>query len=82
MKEAGISPFTLGDPLRYLGLWLLMSTCSGWKRDGFWSVKSFDQEANPCPYRLEKFMAKRCFNAITRELMFTNTNPTPYVDKF
>ena len=27
-------------------------------------------------------MSKRCFNAITRELRFTNTNPPPYVDKF
>ena len=38
MKESNISPFTLGDLLRYLGLWLLMSTWSGWKRDDFWSV--------------------------------------------
>ena len=27
-------------------------------------------------------MSKRCFNAITNELRFTNTNPPPYVDKF
>ena len=27
-------------------------------------------------------MSKRRFNAITRELRFTNTNPLPYVDKF
>ena len=58
-----------------------MPPCSGWNREGFWGVTPLDQEANPCPYRLEEFMSKRCFNAITRELSFTNTNPPPYVDK-
>ena len=52
MKEADISPLTDGDILRYLGPWILMSTCSVWKREDFWSVISFDKEANPCPYRL------------------------------
>ena len=82
MKEADIATLTLGNILGYLGLWLLMSTSSGWKRDYFWSVTPFYQEANPRPYRLGKFMFKRRFNAITRELSFTNTNPLPYVDKF
>ena len=34
MKEADIAPLTLGDPLRYLCLWIFMSTCSGCKRGG------------------------------------------------
>ena len=29
VKEADISPFTYGDLLRYLGLWLLISACYG-----------------------------------------------------
>ena len=49
---------------------------------GFWSVTPFDQEAKPRPYRLEEFMFKHRFNAITLELRFTNTKPPPYVDKF
>ena len=52
MKEADIAPLTLGYLLRYLGLWILISTCYGWKREAFWSVTYFDQEANTCPYRL------------------------------
>ena len=52
MKEEDISPLTYGDILRYLGLYLLMSTCSGWKREDFWSVTQFDQEENPCPCHL------------------------------
>ena len=50
MKEADISPLTYGDLLRYLGLWILMYTCSGWKREYFWSFTPFDQEENPCLY--------------------------------
>ena len=82
MKEAYIAPLTLGDLLRYLGLWILMSTCSGWKRDYFWSVTPFDQDGNLCPYRLGEFMSKRRFNAITRELRFNNTNPHPILINF
>ena len=82
MKEAGISPLTLGDILHYSGLLLLMYTCSLWNRDDFWSVTPFDKGVNTRPYHLGEFMSKRQFNAITRELRFTNTNPPPYVDKF
>ena len=82
MTEADIASLTLGYLLRYLGLLLLMYTCSGWKREKFWSVDPFDQEANPRPYRLGEFMPKCQFNDITRELRFNNTNPPPYVDKF
>ena len=42
----------------------------------------FDQEENTCPYRLREFMSKRCFNEITCEFRFNNTNPPPYGDKF
>ena len=82
MKEADIDPLIYGGLIQYLGIWLLMSTCSGWKREDFWSVTPFCQERNSLPYRFGEFMSKRRFNAITSELMFTNTNPPPYVDKF
>ena len=52
MKEADIAPFAYGDPLRYLGLLILMSICSVWKREDFWSVTLFDKYSNPCPYCL------------------------------
>ena len=38
MKEADISTFALEYLLRYLVLWILMSTCYVWKRGFFWSV--------------------------------------------
>ena len=76
-KEADIDPLTYGDLLHYLGLWVFMSTCSVWKREDFWSVTPLDQEANVCPCRLGEFMSSRRFDAINRELRFTNTNPPP-----
>ena len=82
MEEADIAPLTYGYLLRYLGQWILISTCSVWKRKYFWGVTPFDQETNPCPYRLGEFMSKCCFNAITRELRFTKTIPPPYVYTF
>ena len=82
MKEADIYPLAYGDLLQNLGLWLLMSTCSGWKREYFWSVTTFDQEANTRPYRLGEFISKLHFNYINSELNSTNTNPPYYVDKF
>ena len=82
MKEAYISPLKYGYLLRYLGLWILIPTCSGWKREDFWSVNPFYQEANKCPYCLGEFMSKRCFNAISHELTFANTNPHPMLISF
>ena len=82
MKEADIAPLTYGDLLRYLGILLLMSTCFGWNMEGFWCANPFDKEAYPFPYFLWEFISKRRFNAIIREVRFTNTNLPPYVHKF
>ena len=82
MEESDIDLLTYGYLLRYLGLFLLMSTCSGWKREDFWGVTPFDQEANTCAYLLGGFTSKRRFNVITVKRKFTNTNTPPYVDKF
>ena len=48
-KEAEIDPLILGDLLRYLGLWILMYTCYGRKREDFWSATPFDQYENLKP---------------------------------
>ena len=59
MKEADIDPLTYGDLLRYLGLWILMSTCSLWKREDFCSVTHFYQEEIHVPIALGNL----CLNA-------------------
>ena len=82
MKEEDIALLTLGYLLHYLGLWLLMYTCSVWKRDDFRSVTPFYQEANPCPYRLREFISKRRFNAINIELSILTLTPHPMLISF
>jgi len=36
----GATPVTFGKLLRFLGIRLLMSTCSGWKVDVFWGYNA------------------------------------------
>ncbi len=77
-----LSPMTEGEFLQYIGMWLLMSTSSGWTRNDFWSTKEYDAKTNACPFNFTKYMSKKRFDAITRELRFTNVAPPPYRDRF
>ena len=82
MKEADIAPSTLGDILRYLGLWPLMSICSGWRRGICEATPPLIKRQTHAPITSGDSCLNNRFNAITRELRFINTNPPPYVDKF
>ena len=81
MEKDDVQPLSFGELIRYIGLWLLMSTCQGWKRQDFWSQLDFDEEEDPCPYRFGKYMSKRRFDSITKHLTFTNVNPPSYRDR-
>ncbi len=72
--DTGTTPVTFGKLLRFLGIRLLMSTCSGWNVDEFWNYNTVprDQEDDPCPYNFCAFMSKRRFQCINRYLKFTN----------
>ena len=76
-----IAPLTEGEFLRYLGLWLLISTCSGFAHKDFWDIHPHDEKTNPCPYRLGSLMSKKRFDAITRELRFTDCNKPTFLDR-
>ena len=82
LVNASNPPLSFGEMLRYIGLWLLMATCSGWRKEQFWSEEAYDQETNSCPYRFNQYMSKRRFDGITRELRLTNVVPPVFVDKF
>ena len=82
MKEAVISLFTLEDVLRYFGLWLLLSICSGWNRGGFIVSPPLINSQIHSPISLLNSCLNATSNAITRERRFNNTNPPPYVDRF
>jgi hypothetical protein len=82
--NAGTTPVIFGKLLRFLGICLLMSTCSGWNVDEFWNYDTVprEQEEDPCPYNFHAFMAKRRFLSINRFLSFTNLPKPAFVDKF
>ena len=75
---------TFGEFVRYLGLRLLMASCSGWPKASFWSTKEpvLNSQENRPPYRFNEFMSQRRFDLITRELRFTSAAPPAYKDRF
>ena len=82
LEAQGKPAVTFGEFLRYIGLWLLMATLSGWSRDDSWSVDAFDQRSNACPFNFRGFMRKTRFNDITQELRFTDDDKPSFADKF
>ncbi len=77
------APLTFGELLCFLGIHLLMATCSGWNTDQFWNYDdiSRDQEEDPCLYNFKNFMSKRRFIAIGWCLNFTNVEKPAFLDK-
>jgi hypothetical protein len=82
--NSGTTPVTFGKLLSFLGIRLLMSTCSGWKVDEFWNYETVprEQEEDLCPYNFRTFMSKSRFQCINRYLSFTNLPKPAFVDKF
>lgn len=72
----------IGEFLRYLGLWLIMSTMKGFKKEDFWSsrpISLFDG----APYRFDDIgISMTRFDEITAALSFTTKEPPTYLDKF
>ncbi len=57
-------PLEEGEFLWYIGIWLMLLTCSGLSRTDFWLTEMFDEQSNACPYNFNAYMSKRQFNAI------------------
>ena len=54
-REKLDEPLTYGELLRWIGLWLLMSTVDGSDRQSFWSTKNVNIFEG-APFRLNMFM--------------------------
>ena len=82
--NTGTTPVTFGKLLSFLGICLLMSTCSGWNVDEFWNYDTIprEQEEDPCPYNFRDLMGKKRFHVIGRNLTFTDVPPPNFVNKF
>lgn len=74
-------PTSMGEFLRWIGIWLLLSTMSGFKRSEFWSIKPIELY-NGAPYRLNELMTSNRFEAIFAAIGFTDNKPPPYKDRF
>jgi hypothetical protein len=82
LEEAGEPGTDNGEMYTYVGCKLLMATVVGFSQRQFFSAAEFDEEFNPCPYRLAKFMAARRVELIDQHICFTDVQPPAFVDKF
>lgn len=74
---------SLGELIRYLGLWIRMSSVGGgFSKEDFWTPGAYDEENNPCPYNFRKYMSLKRFDQITAALMFTDRPKPTFVDRF
>jgi hypothetical protein len=81
---------TIGEMLRYVGMWLLMS-CYMKSPDYFWrsaprtttTPDDDEDEENDTPsFTFNRYMSRRRFVAITSALRFTSSTPPTFRDKF
>ena len=71
-----------GEFIRWIGLQLLMSTCSaGNNRRLFWSEKPISAFEG-VPFRLNEYMSRTRFDKILQKLSFTSVPAPTYCDKF
>jgi hypothetical protein len=81
MDEQETVELTIGELLRYIGLWFYMSSMTFDSRRDFWSSENSTMFEG-CPVRLNEWMSRRRFEAITRSLQLTSCAAPPYQDKF
>ena len=74
-------PTDMGEFLWWIGIWLLLSSMSGYKRSDFWSMKHIDLY-DGAPYRLNEFITSTRFEAIFSALTLTKRECPPYKDRF
>jgi hypothetical protein len=74
-------PLTLGEFIRFVGLWLIMATTAGNNRTSFFE-QTEPSAWEGAPFRLNEFMSKKRFDDIVQSLRFTHVEPPPYRDKF
>ena len=78
--KAGNLQLTFREFIRWIGLWLLMSTMIGPQCHKFWSMHTIDAFKGS-PIHLHPWMSWTRLNKILSALSFTNQTPPPYIDK-
>ena len=74
---------SLGEFLRYVGIWLFITNHSLKHRvRDFWSKETPSRFSSTPAYRCDDWMSHRRFKEITKALTFTGDNPPTYKDPF
>jgi len=73
---------TIGEIMRYLGMWLLMSTQAKCSVREYFSTAPIDPYSNGALFHLNEIMSWNRFNSITQALRFTDEPPPSYKDGF
>ncbi len=89
LNVADSAKTTMGEMLRYVGMWMLMS-CYLKSPDYFWRSAPWmttkdddkDEENDTLSFTFNRYMSRRRFIAITSALRFTSSNPPSFQDKF
>lgn len=74
-------PMTIGEFLRWIGMWLIMATTHFESRRDFWSTKTVDF-FDGVSARLGEYMSRNRFEAILTALRYTKNTPPSYRDRF
>jgi hypothetical protein len=74
-------PLTYGELLRWLGLWILMSTVDGSDRRSFWSSRPINIYEG-APFWLTEFMSRTRFEQILNAISYTTNKPPEQLDQF
>jgi hypothetical protein len=88
LRGENSAPATLGEVLRYIGLWFLMACYMGHFPEDYWAPKvstgheSNDKMNNAPPMNFQKYMSRRRFVTLTTVLRFTCMPLPRYCDKF
>jgi hypothetical protein len=72
---------SLGELLRWIGIWFLMACCKGFPRHEFWSSKDVDA-FDGAPWRFCCSMSRNRFDIILKNMRYTDRAHPTYRDKF
>ena len=81
-EEINGADLSLGEFLRYIGLWLLMSSQLKANVREYFSTSNIDPYSSNALFRLTNVMSYNRFCEITRALTYTDLDPPNYRDKF
>ena len=74
-------PLSYGEPIQWIGIWVLLSTVDGSDRCSFWSSKDVDMYEG-APFCLSSVMTRNRFEIILSAMMYMSNEPPVYVDQF